>query len=309
MLHYRAMPPAPVAAAVLGALLSTASFAQSVFLFHDEKLKNANASEHVIAHDMGATYSNQRLRIDRSAKSNRQTPALWDVASAGGVLGGLNPKILLNASGTSDSQPESRPKLGLAVALQANAISDRNSLLPDDRVNGKTKSVSELRKGWVIKEYVAYPNQPTKLEGVDVTFALRIASQSAMGTLLKAGVWISKEGESSASILMDVECNYLMCKFTFYNAQGMPVRQDVQSGPHIIYKAFFPDYKPGKTFWWMCNSGGQPTKNLETQTCRAEAIVEESLSPTKTKGPWQKQGKLDYTVEVDMTRSSHGTWW
>ena len=301
--------PATVAAALLGTVMSSAALAQSVFLFHDEKLVDLNASEHVIGHDMGATYANQRLNINRSARSNRQTQPHWDLASAGAVLAGLNPKILLNASGTSDSQPQSRPKVGLAVALQANGVSDRNNLLPDDRVNGKTKAFSELRKGWVIKEHVAYPNRPTKLEGVDVTFALRSLSQSAMGTELKAGVWISAEGSSQVQNLMDVSCNYLMCRFTQYDSRGMVVRQDVQFGQNIIHKAFLPQYKPGTTFWWMCQGEGS-SRDLATNArdCRARAVAEESLEATKARGPWQKQGKLDYTVEADMTRFSRGTW-
>lgn len=309
MQRHSALHPAALVIALLGCVLSGASLAQSVFLFQDEKLPDANASDHIIGYDMGANYANPRLKIDRSAQSKRKTPPQWDAASAGGVLAGLNPKILLNASGTSDSQPQGKPKVGLAVTLQANAVSDRNNLLPEDRVKGQTKALSELRKGWVIKEYRAFPNQPTRLEGVDLTFALRSLSQSAMGTELRAGVWISAEGSSQVQNLMDVDCNYLMCRFTQYDIRGVVVRQDVQFGQNIIHKAFLPQYKPGTTFWWMCQGGGS-SGDLATHAkdCRARAVAEESLEATKARGPWQKQGKLDYTVEADMTRFSRGMW-
>jgi hypothetical protein len=314
MRHRPAVRTACIAVAALVGAWSSAALAQSVFLFHDESLSQASASEHIVSHDMSATYANPRLNINRQARSNQATQPLWDVASGGGVLSGLNPKILLNASGVSASQTPDKPKVQLAVGVQANGVSDRNRLLPDDQATGRARSVSSLRKGWRIQEYVAYPNRPTRLEGVDVTFASRALSQSALGTGLQGGVWISQAGSPVARRVMDVACNYLMCSFTHYEGPKAG-RVEVQFGQNIIYKASFPSYKPDTTFWWMCHSGGpngKPVVDLSTsegKKCRAVAVAEELLSATKTMGPWQKQGKFDYTLEADMMRSSQGTWW
>jgi len=302
-----------LAAALFAAALSGASQAQSTFLFHDEKLAQVAASEHIVRHDMSALYTNPRLKINRQARSSQKTPPLWDLASLGGVLAGLNPKILLNASGMSDSQTQDRPKVGLAVSVMANGVSGRNNLLPDDQVSGNTKSISELRKGWRVQEYVTYPNKPTPLKGADVTFALRTFTQSARGTGVQAGVWKSTTGSTVAVRLMDVDCNYLMCRFVHY-AGALAGHTEVRFGQNLIYKAFFPEIQPGTTLWWMCTSGGPqgaPSIDLATpegRNCRSVATADEWISASKMMGPWQKQGKVDYTVEADLTRSSAGTW-
>lgn len=285
---------------LLGLSLSAAAgCAQSVFLFHDEVLPHTNAAEHIVSYNVFGQYQNRRV------SDTRQFGPTWDLGSIGGTAS-IRPQFIGNASAQSNSDAVDQPKVQLLAQLGAALVSDRNYL--QSRVSGRAKAQSQVRKGYLLKEYVAYPNKPTHFLGADITFSLQNVSMSNL-SFVGAGLWVTNQGEhwNQAKPLMNVECDPMRCVFTHFagpKAMG-PNNREFVNGANVVYKATFPEIQPGKVLWWMGpynpgDSGRRPP--------HAVASAEETMEADRMMGPWRKTGRLWYTLEVSALRSSHGGW-
>lgn len=280
----------------LGLSISAASRAQSVFLFHDEVLPDTHAAEHIVSYNVFGQYQN------KTVANSRQFGPTWDVGSIGGT-GSLHPQFLGNTSAQSDSNAVDKPKVQLLAQLQSSVVSDRNWL--QSRVVGRAKAESRVRKGYLLKQYVAYPNKPTPFLGADITFRLQNVTTSYL-SFLSAGLWVTNQGQHwrEAKPLMNVECDPGRCVFTHFAGPKANTR-DITSGLSVVYQATFPEIQPGTVLWWL-----GPHKPPASHTPPPHAIASnvETLDADRMRGPWRKTGRLWYTLEVSALRSSHGGW-
>lgn len=273
-----------------------AGWAQSVFLFHDEVLPNTNAAEHIVSYNVFGQY------MGKTVSNSRRSGPTWDLGSIGGV-GSLQPQYIGNASVQSDSNAVDQPKVQLLAQMQSAVVGDRNWL--QARVSGRAKAQSELRKGYLLKQYVSYPNKPTPFLGADVTFKLQNLSMSNL-SFLSAGLWVTNQGQDwrEAKPLMNVQCDPMRCVFTHFGGPKSG-RQEMLPGANVVYEATFPEIQPGKVLWWM---GPYTPPGSSQPAPHAVASNEETLDADRMMGPWRKNGRLWYTLEVSALRSSHGGW-